>query len=282
MKVIFPISESDLELSEAQTNLIKALGGVREHEAVILPSPLISHKIKKVRDNLEEAFHNVGVIPVKDSDINEVQKAGRTHIYQANQMFQLAVRYLAAQGNTNEWYWFEPDCTPLKESWLDELAREYLMSAATGALFLGVRIPRVEYVLQDDGSMVPKIPDIDRAPMMVGTGIYPYNLHNLTSEWRHAKQIPFDFAMGDFIFPKRGKHTNKIVHNLGTAEYIHKEGNIFSCKNIKGSVLSREVITIGDDAVVLHGCKDTTMIDYIYGKFVKKPKAKSSQPNTLK
>jgi hypothetical protein len=291
MKIVIPVSEADLGLAIKQSELIKTLGGVSLHNAVLLVAPSISNReeVEQIYRNLNSAFNKVELVRLPSTQVDEVRRINNTSIYQSNQMFQCAVKYLARTNNKEEWFWFEADCTPLKERWADELARDYLSVAAKQEKFLGVRVPRVQYVAQPDGTLTCVIPDVEKEPMMVGAGIYPPRLDLETEEWKYAKSIPFDFALGDFVFPRRGQITAKIVHNHGTKNYATTDGTHFTCKVVGGSPLSKEEITLHAEALVLHGCKDSSVMDFVLDSLKapksqedtksEKKKTRSTQPN---
>jgi hypothetical protein len=288
MKIVIPVSEPDLQLALKQSELIKALGGVSLHTAILMVAPSIANheEVETIYKNLKSSFKQVDLVRLTVNQVDEVMRIRKTNIYQANQMFQNAVKYLAKKDNQEEWFWFEADCTPLKERWLDELARDYLSVAAKQQKFLGVRIPRVQYQEKPDGTLATIIPDVEKQAMMVGAGIYPPRLDKETEEWKYAKSIPFDFALGNFVYPKRGQITPKILHNHGTAKYATTDGEHFTCEVVGGSPLSKKEITIHDDALVFHGCKDTSLIDTVLAGIkatgkpkAEKPKPKSTQPN---
>jgi hypothetical protein len=256
MKIVIPVSERDLELAEAQSQLIHDLGGVSTHSCLLVVVPKISHRDGKIAQNLQKAFGSFSRFIVPNvQELGGPPNKYQPHVWAANQMFAKTVQHLQSTNNKDEWYWLEPDCVPLDERWADELGRDYLSAAATNRPFMGRFIQKV---VLSEGQLKAKPGET----YMVGSGIYPPNLSAYSQLWAHAKSVPFDVLM-QWETSKRSTPTEKILHNHATGNYkVDKEGNA-TCDALLTPTRSLTKLTIPPTALVFHGCKDTSLIDWV-------------------
>jgi hypothetical protein len=99
-------------------------------------------------------------------------------------------------------------------------------------------------------------------PYMMGSGIYPPRFEQYSQLWKSAKSIPWDVTCQWEIVPK-ATATEKIVHNHSTKGYKEVEKGKFTCQLVSEPSRSKTEIKITDDALVFHGCKDTSLIDIV-------------------
>lgn len=101
-----------------------------------------------------------------------------------NSMFEQIAWLLALRKNKAPWLWCEPDCVPLRPSWLTEIEREY---AEAGKPFMGA--------IQEAGPNYPK--------HMNGNGVYPANFHALAPRLMDFKAlgVAFDIRAAAQIVP---------------------------------------------------------------------------------
>lgn len=256
MKIVIAISERDLALAAAQSELILKQGGVASHQCLLVVAPGIDHQDGVIASNLQRAFgrfERFVVDNILPSDPNAIQP----HVGYANQMFQATNRYLARTNNNSEWYWFEPDCIPLHERWADELSRDYSASLARKKIYLGKFVPKCDYVRTPEGLVLKVLPDQN---YMVGSGIYPARSRN--GLWSQAKSTPWDVLM-QWETTHRGTNTDKIIHNHSTAGYQVVAPGVVSCQTTTSPTRSVTQIEIPPTALVFHGCKDTSLIELV-------------------
>jgi hypothetical protein len=272
MKIIIPVSERDLSLATALSELLVQQGGLGAHHGVLLTAPNVTARDGEIASNLQKAFGTFTRVPLEGgiTEVGGPQHPFQPHVYAANQMFQSAVRWLANIDNRDEWYWFEADNIPLKERWADELARDYFNSAALKRPFLGKVLPLAIYE-NKEGSVT--IREDAAQPYMMGSGIYPPRFEQYSQLWKSAKSIPWDVTCQWEIVPK-ATATDKIVHNHSTKGYkMDVEKGKYTCQLVSEPSRSKTEITIPDTALVFHGCKDTSLLDIVKSSFGQKSKS---------
>lgn len=105
-----------------------------------------------------------------------------------NAMLEQAGWHLALHKNKDPWLWCEPDCIPLRPSWLSEIEREYYdVALAAGKPFMGFIV--------ESGPHYPK--------HMTGNGVYPHNFHALAPRLmdRKVPGVAFDIKAAAQIVP---------------------------------------------------------------------------------
>jgi hypothetical protein len=261
MKIIIPVSERDLSLATALSELLLQQGGLGAHHGVLLTAPNVTARDGEIASNLQKAFGTFTRVPLEGgiTEVGGPQHPFQPHVFAANQMFQSAVRWLASINNQDEWYWFEADNVPLKERWADELARDYLNSVGLRRPFLGKVLPLAIYE-NKEGSVT--IREDAAQPYMMGSGIYPPRFELYSQLWKSAKSIPWDVTCQWEVVPK-ATATDKIVHNHSTKGYKEVEKGKYTCQLVAEPSRSKTEITIPDDALVFHGCKDTSLLDIV-------------------
>ena len=285
MKIVIAVCKKDLPLAESQAQLIKKLGGLQAHSCLLVVAPEANRLEGKLADTLASAFPRFerhilqgGVREPSEADrINHPQP----HVLPANQMFQATVKHLIATGNKEEWFWMEPDCTPLNDRWADELTRDYLTANAFKKVFLGPLAPRTEFIRNAKGGWELKVHQ--GQTFMVGTSVYPPNLNQHSGLWSQAKATPWD-ALMQWETAKLGQETRKIVHNHGTANYkvaepmLPGKDGVLSCEVVNPWGISTETLRIPADALIIHGCKDDTLINLVSsGALFKAPTNKAQK-----
>lgn len=271
MKIIIPVSERDLTLATALSELLVLQGGLGAHHGVLLTAPNVTSRDGEIASNLQKAFGTFTRVPLEGgiTEVGGPQHPFQPHVYAANQMFQSAVRYLASINNQDEWYWFEADNVPLNERWADELARDYLTSTALRRPFLGKVLPLAIYE-NKEGSVT--IREDAAQPYLMGSAIYPPRVEQYSQLWKAAKSIPWDVTC-QWEFVPKSTDTPKLVHNHSTKEYKQVDKNKYTCKLVAEPSRSKTEVVIPDEALVFHGCKDTSLIDIVKSSFGQKGKS---------
>lgn len=261
MKIVIPVSERDITLAEALSELLVIQGGLGAHKCLLITAPNITHRDGKIASNLQKAFGEFERLPL-DGGITEVGAPNnpyQPHVFAANQMFQMAVRHMAKIDNRDEWYWFEADNVPLTEKWADELSRDYLTSIALKRPFMGKILPLA--IFNNNEGKITMTEDAAQ-PYMMGSGIYPPRVEQYSQLWKSAKSIPWDVTMQWEISPKC-TNTDKIIHNHSTKGYKFVNPNKLTCELVSQPSRSKTEIEIPDNALVFHGCKDTSLIEIV-------------------
>ena len=258
MLLVFPVSKADHDLAVKLAGWMAELGGVHGHPILLAYAPSCPEPSREALVSLlsrcTERFHQVK-LPV----FAEVGWPGSPNL-----MFKSTALYVERApefARERGWYFFEPDCTPTAPGWLDALAEEY---RKCGTPFFGVR----HHTRLTNAQGVERI-DGDH---MVGTGIYPIRLSDYFKLHRFlgTDTKPFDVFL-QWAVQKAGlTHTELIQHNWGSRLYERSGGKII-CKPLPGKDLVSIFDPVRDNAVVVHGCKDGTLIDVLRGGSAQEP-----------
>lgn len=179
----------------------------------------------------------------------------------ANAMFRIASTHIKACFKL-PFLWMEPDCVPMRPSWLDEIAVSYARSPKR---FMGSLIP----------SSQPPMPPLHLA----GCAVYPPDAADELKPFTEGDSA-WDIASAPFVVP-RTYPTPLIHHHWGepglpptfVAEKIHG-GPINACT----------LDFVRPEAAIFHRCKDSTLIDLLSKqrdsatKPAAEPKATSEAP----
>lgn len=158
----------------------------------------------------------------------------------SNAMFRIAAAHIKECFQL-PWLWLEPDCIPLKPSWLDELAVAYHRCPKR---FMGA-------VIQ---SFQPPLPPAHLA----GCAVYPPETIDMLKTYTEGEQA-WDIAGATYTVP-RTFPTPLIHHHYGTKELppIFKE-----TRSPTDPVNTCTLDFIDRHAVLFHRCKDGSLIDVL-------------------
>lgn len=174
-----------------------------------------------IRDMLSRVFTG-GVEFVAFFDEDE-----RGRWYSNNFAFRnVAMQVREFKKEFDSFYFYEADCTPLRASWWNELKAEY---NSCGKELMGV--PRITRL--DSGE--------EKGIHMNGSAFYPRDLHVIApAVFYLAENIPWDIYNKDWIVPK--------AHFTRKMQCLFKQDPIADMSKIEL------------DAVIVHGCKDGSLI----------------------
>lgn len=255
MLILLPISRADVHLVPDLIEHIHTLGGVKRHDLVLFHT---GSEALKAADAAEDVVRN---------DFNSVTKVDsgvkdeRGWPGSANSTFRQAILWAEQKsGFKGPLYFFEADNVPLRPTWADDLQDEYLRK---GKPCLGV-IHETVWTSPDGRREVD-------GTHLVGTSIYTIPMSSYSRLWRlipTASVTPFDvFLKHDMV--KNAAHTNLIQHNWSTVNY-RREGSKIVCDAGTTRPSSLHADSVRSDAVVLHGCKDGSLIRLFKPKATKK------------
>lgn len=149
-----------------------------------------------------------------------------------NKMFAMAAEYVEQQ-HPSPFLWCESDMTPIRPGWLDAIAMEYERGQKP---YMGVVFDWVSAA--------------SRLPHMTGCGVYPGYVRRYNPRSLAATSIPWDVT--DPHSTLRHLHkTNLIYHSPGPDLNAPKGWTFDSLDSLK---------MIPTEAVLMHSCKDGTLI----------------------
>lgn len=183
---VIPFHQGDVALAADMLKWIRELNSCKDHPCLLVADGKTGLKAVDIMLTLaRDAFQRATVIFTKDCD-------GGWPV-SANKMFKQAAAHIA-QREHQPFLWLEPDCVPLKTSWLSDIANEY---AGCGKPYMGAMIPC-------DKQGLPSM-------HMNGNGVYPHNaILKLGKEL--DSETAFDIACAELIVPNAANTT--LIHHV--------------------------------------------------------------------
>jgi hypothetical protein len=248
MNIVFAYHNGDAELALLSAKAITSFGINMRHKATVCATNDTA-LLFDIIEELKKSFPEVGRIIAQDG-------------YNGwplgpNQMFSDA----AAQCySVNEpWMFWEPDCVPMKQGWVDDLDAEFRKKPA----ILG---HQYEGGVASNGKNIYK--------MIVGSAVYPPNfldfcpsarsLDNYNLAYRSAGTIPDPWDVRcRWNFMAIGRDCPLMRTYWRSVNYQWKDGKIVffaedpESQAIQGVTCPDRVIS--SQAVVIHGCKDGSL-----------------------
>jgi len=258
MLVILPISRADSELGLRLANYISALGGGAAHHLLVAPSIEKREVGEQILNTLSGSFASSRLfVPEQEHELGWPSSA--------NFMFKKAVGYAYARGNRLPFFWMEADNVPTKPSWLDDLQTEYNLAQKP---FMGV----VEKTLVRDYVGVVIKTDGEH---MNGSGIYPPNFVQKSmlfdSIHTHKEGLPWDIYLRWEM--KGAIHNSKqMINNWNSKDYVRTSDGQIACTAIDPNHPGKYVT---DSIAIVHGCKDTSLLDLLERERSKPKKVKA-------
>lgn len=246
MLIALPVSQADSKLALQLVEFIAGLGGIRPHKwfLAFAESCPDSH-----RKSIELQAARSGDIAASVI-LEKITEKGWP--LSCNAMFGAVARLIAKAGAYGEpcWYFFEADNTPLVPQWADILQAEYTKA----------KMPCMGY-LNDTNLRRPSGVRYVDGQHLVGTGIYPPNFYydcRLMKFLGNAARA-FDVYLQWEVVPQTHPTNELIQHNWITEKY-KKVGSDILCSSKAAHTKGAYSKAVRSDAVVLHGCKDGSLM----------------------
>lgn len=234
MTCFLPVWKGDVPRLRDLLQWIKQLGGCPNHRAVIVAdadTPV--YDVLDLRELAAKAF--------KCADIVSTESVVTGWPIGPNSLFLKAAK--AAKEIGEEWFFCEPDATPLCAGWLDSLEIHY---RATGAKYLGNLIP----------CSTPGLPPLHLA----GVAVYPPSAYDeLHSMIEAQPTVAFDLSTAPLL-AGIATETNLVQNLWGEKDNPPR----FAAKRIpKTSVFDLDYLR--PEAVIFHRNKDGSLIKLLRG-----------------
>lgn len=256
MNIVFAYHNGDADLAMESAKAITAMGINMRHRATVCTKNDTSG-VSDIIHELKKSFPEVGYLQAQDGF--DGWPLG------PNQMFADAASY--CYQFDEPWMFWEPDCVPMKEGWINELEAEF--SKDTGKI-MGCLV---------DGGIAPSGKNVYR--LIVGSAVYPSkflngctiaaNLYNYNLRYRKANVVPEPWDVRcRWEFLKFGRDTNLIRAYWKSCNYQVKDGAIvFYAESPEAQDIQHVTCPdriVNPKAVVVHGCKDASLHKMIYEK----------------
>jgi hypothetical protein len=248
MNIVFAYHNGDAELAMESAKAITAMGLNMRHKAYVCTKQG-TKDCNAIIQELKKSFQEVDQMFVQDGF--DGWPLG------PNQMFADAAAAMYATGVP--FYFWEPDCVPMKEGWVDDLDTQYHKR-------LGIMGHKYEGGMASNGKNIYK--------MIVGSAVYPPNfldfcpsaqsLSTYNLAYKNAGTIPEPWDVRcRWDFMAIGYDTPLIRTYWKSVNYQWKDGKIVfyaedpEAQAVQGVTCPDRVIS--SQAVVIHGCKDGSL-----------------------
>jgi len=248
MNIVFAYHNGDADLAMESAKAITAMGINMRHKATVCTKNDTSG-VSDIIHELKKSFPEVDHLTAQDGF--DGWPLG------PNQMF---ADVAAAMYSTKApFYFWEPDCVPMKEAWVDDLDAEYHKN-------VGILGHLYEGGMATNGKNIYK--------MIVGSAVYPPNfldfcpsaqsLSTYNLAYKNAGSIPEPWDVRcRWNFMAIGRDTPLIRTYWKSVNYQWKDGKIVffaedpEAQAVQGVTCPDRVIS--SQAVVIHGCKDGSL-----------------------
>jgi hypothetical protein len=236
---VIPYHTKDAPLTKKLLEWIGRLSPkLNPHCCLLAADAAVPHEVKADLNGIAKGifgYAETAIIPVPE-DANGWPKA-------SNAMFQITAQHIQECFKL-PWFWMEPDCTPLRASWLDELSVHY---TSCPKRYMGTLIR----------SSQPPMPPVHLA----GCAVYPANAFEAMKLFTSGA-LPWDIANAAYVLP-RAMNTQLIHHHYGemTLPPTFKE-----TKEPGDPVNTCTLSFLKPEAAVFHRVKDGTLIDLLAKK----------------
>lgn len=269
MLLVVPVSRSDKHLIPNVEKAFSLFPPGNGHELLVVGTPNVFAEMDGLRESLSRHFSTISFSRVFDDD-NFLGWPSACNYY-----FQQTCYCL--RGGNRPWLWMELDCTPIRDNWLSIIAEAYRSGSTRFMGYLGktYRGFNGELLTEEDGGH-----------HMAACGVYPADVTDTVVPLKgvHATDIPWWSFLQWYIAPFTG-HTDLIQNNYKTENYrvektiTNQDGERCYLNGEKRvGFFSREIICdscnntawgnhynnrINPDAVLVHGCKDGSLLDLL-------------------
>jgi hypothetical protein len=241
MLLVFPVTKADVLLAEKLTEWMLKLGGRGRHDLLVVGTLQTAKEAARIADRLD------GKLFVPDTECEIGWPASSNHLWVKT------VNHLRNTRNTQPFYWFEADCTPLRAGWLDEVETEYNVAQKPycGAVQVTRMVdPRTKEFVKADGEHV------------IGTCVYPADFPTRSTLWKYVAWNspdvpPWDIYLRHEMRPE--VHVSQVIKShWRTKNYEILKGGRIVCDPIDEQSVYGPV---PDEVAVIHGCKDGSLIE---------------------
>jgi hypothetical protein len=242
--VVIPFSRSDFTLAENLLEWMEELGRYEDNEALLVrDGKLTELECTKLYATARRVFKAVHSISPPFSLPDERWPIG------PNWMFETTLRHFIGLKNPNvPWLWVEPDCVPMRQSWLRDIETTY---ARAKQPFMGQVV----------------VPGMQGLPerMLSGVAVYPSDAMYLNNLLRVVVQTKtrtaWDVASASVVVPYT--HHTRLIYNF------HGEKDrppTFVAKRTHGHPINAmEPKDIPITTSLFHRCKDGSLTGLLRG-----------------
>lgn len=242
MVIVLPLSKRDLNLAVPLMSWIRKLGSYPRHDLLLaysseltaLERETVASTARAIQWRVPPVAITVGI------DVQEWPQA-------PNQIFRSVVN--AAKTMNRPWLFLEPDCTPIRRGWADDLADAYNR----------LRMPFMG-VVDTTYAVTPSKELVKTGEHLCGCAVYPPNLAEFTQRHTICHEA-FDHAIAKDVRPKAA-NCPLMQDNWSTGNYC-RDGEKTVCDpvTLRIELIGRSITRpLRPEVVLLHGCKDGSLL----------------------
>lgn len=238
--LVLPYTVSDADQALRLLGWIEELGGCRKNRALLVADCKVPRQTRqKIEQKAQQVLAGFKSIATPNSLPDEKWPIG------PNWMFETTLRYFQ-KNNSGPFLWLEPDCVPMRASWLTDLETAY---RNCGKPFMGQVIVTNK----------PGLP----THMLSGVAVYPGNAHHICLKHVSDHKGPaWDVRMAKDVLPYTAK--TPLIHNIWGAQ--RELAPTFVTKLEAGQALnSMPLKAIPPVTALFHRCKDESLIELLRG-----------------
>lgn len=266
MKIVIPMSSPDIHMAELFVSCLEKFGGLKSFDIVVSPSDGVLRTAESFLPRLQALGRKATILRTGYQDLGRWPQG-------PNAQWSKTASTLDASGNKDAWFWMEMDCLPVVDGWASRIVEEH---AIGGKRFTGKVVP---VPLKEGGYSNNDL-------MMMGCAVY---CSGLTESWEFRPILdsmvvgvftgagfkPEDADPWDLMargsFKKWGWHHTDLIGDRWNTVNYRIENNVLLCEAGPSRFKNRAHNTTDiSQAVVVHGCKDTSLAQLILsGEFQK-------------
>lgn len=247
MKLVLPVSDSDLAMGVRLAKRIVALGEMSVVDVVVISTMRAKWEIETLLEVLRVGVKTVDLHVLSD------ECEGEGWAESANHIFFGSASYLDSIGNTEPWFYMEMDVFPLKRFWFQELEGEYISGSRP---YCGV-INVSRYVDLVTGR------EFEEGQHMVGgMATYPADFFQRCRSIHYLERLPFDVFLGREI-ASQVLPSKILCHRWGTRRYSLFNGSLV-CEDTEHD-WHKYAAPVFKEAVCVHGVKDDSLFRLLPG-----------------
>lgn len=278
MKIVIPVSLSDVDKLEAWSEDVLHFGGLHSHSIAFLPTYQVIGSAQTAAEKFIAVGIQAEVLKMELDPTGGWPFAPNIHFFEAARLML---------GQNQPWLWMELDARPRCHGWADALAGAY---TSCGARFMGSVSPApwrdtTPFLLNQNGDPTdrpnPNFGKIVRSldgesdTIMSGVAIYPANMASLDGMSGLMRDFvkgesgstdkSFDLHLRYVIAAHRRANSDLFADHWNTVNYRVEDGAIVCDPKTDhvGIPQGWEPRTkggkINPSAVIIHGCKDESL-----------------------
>ena len=254
MLLVLPFTSLDSRLMLTLAKYLEFVGPYKSHEVLLVAPKDCEEILNEIREVIGDQFSKVYTHFLTNH--RDGWPVG------CNMMFHSVAYHIMNTIQCKNWYFFEADNTPIKPNWMNTLSDEY---DRVGRPFMGV----IHGSFWRRGQGTPDDRFIQDGSHLIGTSIYPQNAPAYSKLYKSIPyaRIPWD-VYWQWEIIKHAAGTSLIHHEWRTVKYKkNKTTGEIKGERVPPGALPYEPRPIPPDAVVVHGCKDGSLMQIMRGFF---------------